>query len=163
MNKLMLAALVCVCGCDSGSPAYVAGTYTLALTMQQNDCGILGNSVGESSTGVSLVVTQSGADVRATVQGVAGLALGLSMGSDTFTGTVSGDALDLWIAGTMSGSSGTCAYTRNAHLVAKLSGDVLTGTVTYTFASNKTADCGFRDTCQDMQLFTGARPPAVSS
>ena len=37
-----------------------------------------------------------------------------------------------------------------------------TGTVTYTFATNRTADCGPRDTCQDIQRFNGTHPPRVS-
>jgi hypothetical protein len=139
----------------------VAGTYTIALTIQQNDCGILANDPGTSSTGVTVEVTQDGSNVTAKVQGAAGLALGLAMGSATFTGKVSGNSLDLSISGTVSGSSGTCAFTRNAHLVGTVAGDVLTGTVTYTFATNKT-DCGTRDTCQDTQVFNGTRPPTVS-
>jgi len=39
---------------------------------------------------------------------------------------------------------------------------VLTGSVTYTYATNKTADCGTRDSCQDIQVFNGTRPPTVS-
>jgi hypothetical protein len=34
--------------------------------------------------------------------------------------------------------------------------------VTYRFVTNKTADCGTRDTCQDVQIFNGTRPPKVS-
>ena len=87
---------------------------------------------------------------------------GLATGSDTFTGKLSGNTLDLSISGTVSGSSSTCAFTRDAYLVATISGDVLTGSVTYTYATNKTPDCGTRDTCQDVQLLNGTRPPTVN-
>jgi len=155
----LLALLACACGSDS--PSNVAGTYSLSLTVQQNQCGIIGGSVGDSSSGVGVVVTQTGSQASGQVQGVAGLALALAMGSDTFTGNVAGNSLGLSISGTMAGSSGTCAFTRNAHLAATLSGDVLTGSVTYTFATNKTADCGTRDTCKDIQVFNGTRPPSI--
>lgn len=161
MRRLPLLVVLVACACGSDTPADVAGTYTMSLTVQQNDCGILGNSVGESSTGVTVVVTATGSQVEAQVQGVAGLALALEMGSSTFTGNVSGNALDLSISGTMAGSNGTCAYTRKAHLVGTVSGDVITGSVSYGFATNKTADCGTRDTCQDVQIFNGTRPPKV--
>ena len=95
------------------------------------------------------------------VQGVAGLALGLEMGGSTFQGNVSVNALDLSISGTMPGSNGTCAYTRKAHLVGNVTGDLITGSVTYSYVTNKTADCGTRDTCQDVQIFNGTRPPKV--
>jgi hypothetical protein len=159
-TAFILALLAGACGSDT--PANVAGTYTLALTIEKNDCGILANAVGTSSTGVTVVVTQDGSNVTAKVQGVAGLGLGLATGSDTFTGKLSGNTLDLSISGTVSGSSSTCAFTRDAHLVATISGDVLTGSVTYTYATNKTPDCGTRDTCQDVQLLNGTRPPTVN-
>jgi hypothetical protein len=161
MARLALTLVLCTCACSSETPADVAGTYTLSLTVQQNQCGILANATGDSSSGVQLVVTQTGSQVSAQVQGVAGIALALVMGSDTFQGTVSGNTLDLTISGTLAGSNGTCAYTRNARLVADVSGDVITGSVTYSFATNKTADCGIRDTCQDIQKFNGTRPPKV--
>ncbi len=161
MLRKTLMAVLLACACSSESPANVAGTYTLSLAVQQTECGILGGSVGDTSSGVQILVTQSGSDVTAQVQGVAGLALALAMGTASFTGKVAGHDLDLSIDGTMAGSSGTCAYTRNAHLQAKLSGDVLIGTVTYTYATNKTADCGSKSTCQDIQAMNGTRPPSV--
>ncbi len=160
MRKAALFVLLAL-ACSSDSPADAAGTYTLSLTVEQTACGILAGQVGDSSSGVGMVVTQSGADVSGQVQGLGGLALALAMGTDTFTGKVSGDALDLAIDGTMAGSAGTCAFTRNARMQATLSGDVLTGTVTYTFATNRTADCGVRDTCKDVQRFNGTRPPQI--
>jgi hypothetical protein len=162
MRRAAFILAVLAGACSSDSAANVAGTYTIALTIQQNECGILGNDPGTSSSGVTVVVTQEGSKVTAQVQGAAALGLGLATGSATFTGTVSGNSLDLSISGTVSGSSGTCAFTRNAHLVGTVAGDVLTGSVTYSFATNKTADCGIRDTCQDIQVFNGTRPPTVS-
>jgi hypothetical protein len=162
MRKSVLTLVLLSCACGSDTPADVAGTYTLSLTVQKNDCGIVGNAVGESSSGVQLAVTPAGSLVDAQVQGVAGLALALVMGSDTFKGNISGNALDLSISGTMPGSNGTCAYTRESRLTGKVVGDVITGSVTYRFVTNKTADCGTRDTCQDVQIFNGTRPPKVS-
>jgi hypothetical protein len=156
----ILAVLAGACGSDSA--ANVAGTYTIALTIQKNECGILGNDPGTSASGVTVEVTQDGSNVTAKVQGAAALGLVLGMGSATFTGTVSGNSLDLSISGTVSGSSGTCAFTRNARLVGTVSGDVITGRVTYTYATNKTSECGTRDSCQDVQLLNGTRPPTVS-
>lgn len=161
MTRETLVAILLACACGSKSPADATGTYTLSLTVQQNACGILGGAEGDSSTGVEIVVTQTGSDANAQVKSIAGLALAVAMGSDTFTGKVAGNNLDLWIEGTMPGSTGTCAYTRNAHLEATLTGDVLQGTVTYSYATNRTADCGSLDTCQDIQLLNGVRPPQV--
>jgi hypothetical protein len=161
MVRKALIVVLMVLGCGSDTPANVAGTYTLSIAVQQNDCGILTNSVGDTSSGVEIVVTQTGSEASAKVKGVGGALLIAAMGTDTFTGKISGNSLDMSIDGTMAGSSGTCAYMRNAHLVANLSGDVLTGNVYYSFSTNKAADCGTRDTCQDIQKFNGTRPPTV--
>ena len=160
LRRTLLTALLAL-GCGGESPANVAGTYTLALTVEQTGCGIVGGAVGDTSSGVQVIITQSGGDVTCQVQGVAGLALALAMGSDTFAGKMAGNSLDASIAGTTPGSSGTCAYTRNARLQAKLSGDTLTGSVTYTYATNQTADCDGKNSCKDVQAFNGTRPPKV--
>jgi hypothetical protein len=162
MRRAAFIVAVLAGACGSDSAANVAGSYTIALTIQKNECGILGNDAGTSASGVTVEVTQDGSNVTAKVQGAAALGLALATGSATFTGTVSGNSLDLSISGTVSGSSGTCAFTRNARLLGTVSGDVLTGSVTYTYATNKTADCGTRDSCQDVQLLNGTRPPTVS-
>jgi len=161
MLKKALFLILFVSTCGGDSPADLSGTYTLSLTVQQVDCQILGNPVGETSSGVEMVVTQTGSEAEAQVQGAAGLLLALAMGGARFTGTVAGSSLDVSIEGTMPGSSGTCAFTRNARMQANLSGDVLTGTVTYSYATNGTADCGSRDTCKDIQKFNGTRPPRL--
>ncbi len=48
MSKMALAFVLLACACGNDTPADIAGTYTLSLTVQKNDCGILGNGVGES-------------------------------------------------------------------------------------------------------------------
>jgi hypothetical protein len=161
MRSQALLLVLLACACSSETPVDVAGTYTLSLTVKQVDCQILGGAVGDSSTGVQIVVTQSGSDATAQVQGAAGILVGLAMGSAAFTGKVAGNDIDLTINGTTPGSEGTCAFTRNARMQASLASDVLTGTLTYTFATNKTADCGTRDTCKDVQIFNGTRPPKL--
>jgi hypothetical protein len=83
----------------------------------------------------------------------------LATGQSSFSGTVSGHTFDLAMAGTTAGSNGSCAYTVNADMVGSLTGDSIQGKIIYTYATNKTTDCGTRDTCQDIQLFSGSRPP----
>jgi hypothetical protein len=84
--------------------------------VQQNQCGILNGAMGDTSSGAQVVVSQTGSQASAQVQGIAGTLFVFAMGSDTFTDTVSGTSLDMSINGTMAGSSGTCAFTRSARL-----------------------------------------------
>ena len=53
----------------------ISGTYTTALTVQQNACGILVESVGDSRSGISMVITQTDAHATADVRGLAGTAM----------------------------------------------------------------------------------------
>jgi len=78
MRRAAFILAVLAGACSSDSAANVAGTYTIALTIQQNECGILGNDPGTSSSGVTVVVTQEGSKVTAQVQGAAALGLGLA-------------------------------------------------------------------------------------
>jgi len=55
----------------------------------------------------------------------------------------------------MGKTNGSCARTASGR-------GCLSAKVTYRFVTNKTADCGTRDTCQDVQIFNGTRPPKVS-
>jgi len=122
MRRAAFILAVLAGACSSDSAANVAGTYTIALTIQQNGAAswaMIREPLRLASTGGG---HPRGSKVTAQVQGAAALGLGLATGSATFTGTVLGNSLDLSISGTVSGSSGTCAFTRNAHLVGTVAG-----------------------------------------
>jgi hypothetical protein len=154
----MLVALVAVASCDS-SPADVAGDYTLAVTNHENGCGFQNWTEGESSSNIPLTVTQNGRDVTAILEGVTGVWVEALLGSKTFTGGMSGHDLDVTLYGTRALTQGGCAYTVNANARATLSGDVLSGTIDYTPATNGSPDCGALEGCVTTQAFNGTRPP----
>jgi hypothetical protein len=160
LTLVALAALLV--SCDSESPIpNVAGTYTINLTVTKLDCAILPSPIGTENTGVSVVFTQDPADkkkVTATVQGAIGLALNVFVGSDSFTGTLTGNSLDLALEGKSKLSADACAYSQNARLKATVNKEFLSGTITYSYATNKASDCGIKDTCTDEQTVTGSRP-----
>ena len=150
-----LAALLSAC-----APVDVAGTYTGAVTNRENPCNLPQWSVGNSSSGIVMVVTQSGADVTADVQGIAGLALNLFTGNtEPLRGTVSGAGFSIGKSGTRAMSMGACAYTARLDARATLSGNALEGTLTYRYVTNNVPDCGSLTTCMSVQQFTFARPP----
>src|SRR6476661_8154629 len=92
---IWLAFLV---GCSS-SPANVAGDYSVAVTNEADGCQI-GWTVGMSNTGVQVTITQSGSSATAVVMGGGGFGLGLLLGTNSFSGTVDGDSMDLRAIGT---------------------------------------------------------------
>jgi len=118
-------------------------------------------TVGQMTAGVPIVITQSGNAVTGTVQGATATYLDLVLGSHIFDGDVSGTHIDMILHGSHTYTSGACVYTVDADCTADLSGDVISGTITYRAITNHDASCGFLETCTTLQRFNGARPPSM--
>jgi hypothetical protein len=154
-----MVVVVAVAGCG-GSPADVAGSYTVSVTNGANGCNLVNWTVGESAAGIPVTITQDGGAATATVEGVTGALLVAGLGSRIFAGEVSGSSLDLALIGTNSQTSGNCTYTYNALLDGSIDGDVIEGTITYTAATNDQSDCAALEGCETVQDFNGTRPPS---
>jgi hypothetical protein len=157
MKNLLVVMACALCAC--GSPANVAGNYSVNLTNKDNGCNFANWTVGQMTSGIAITVTQSGGDVTATVGGLGGAFLTAVLGSASFTGTADGNAIDLKLFGTRSATMSGCAYTVNAHLTGGIAGDLLEGSIEYTPATNGSPDCGVLATCTNAQAFNGTRPP----
>lgn len=147
-------------GCSS-EPADVAGSFSIALTNGANGCEFDNWTEGDTAQNIPLTVTQEGENATATVGGAAAVTLNLVLGSNVYQGTVDGDHLRLEIFGTPSANEGNCTFTINSTIDADLSGDVLTGTIDYTKATNGNPDCGQSQGCVTRQNFNGTRPPTI--
>jgi hypothetical protein len=152
----LVCALVCASAC---SDANVAGNYTAQLTNGSDGCS-LGLTPGATST-ASFTVTQSGSDVTLMVKDAAGFFIAVFLGSNTFTGSVDGDDVNLERKGTVPNTAMTCEFTYNAKINASQDGDAMSGRVEYRTATNGVADCGSRQGCVTVQEFNATRPPAA--
>ena len=155
--KLVLAALL-VAGCST-SDAQVAGTYTVNVTNRDNGCNFANWTVGNMTSGVSVAITQSGKAVTANVTGGVGVELDFAFGSSMFMGSVDGDSLDLKLMSTKAQTSGNCTFTYDGEIAASSSGDILTGRINYTPATNGHTECASIEGCITYQDFNGSRPP----
>jgi hypothetical protein len=155
--RSLLALFVLVGACSK--PLDVSGDYTVALTNGANGCNIPSWSVGSVTSGVPLSITQDDVRLTAVVTGSVGLGLTAVTNSNTFSGTVDGNHLDLTLAGSMEIPLGLCRYTIDVTTQGDLEGDTLTGTVTYTPVTNMVPDCAPIQNCQSTQTFSGTRPP----
>lgn len=156
MKRLLLLAILAGCG---SSPVDAQGNYSISVTNGPNGCNFMNYTVGNSSTGVMVAITQQGTNASADVMGGGGFILDAVLGGHVFTGTVDGDQLDLKLAGTHANQSGNCTYTYNGEIKAALSGDTLTGTIDYVAATNGNSDCASIQGCVTTQDFNGTRPP----
>jgi hypothetical protein len=160
----LLAALASpTLGCGEDKPANVAGRYQISLTNGMNGCQLANWQEGNTAQGIALTITQdpsAASKVTGLVEGIPGGLLKLWLGSSTFAGTVHGAAIDMTIFGQNAMTAGSCAYTTNANAQATVDlNGLITGTIRYTYATNKTPDCGYRTGCETRQSFNGTRPP----
>lgn len=158
-----IVALVAVgCGGSSssgGAAADFSGDYTVAVTNVSNACQFDTWTVGDTTSGVPFTVTQSGSEVTGVIGGLAKAYYDVALGSDTFTGTGSGNHVKLVIHGTNSFKKNKCTYTVIATLDGDLSADALAGQIAYTAATNGSPDCAPLGACSSVQKFSGSRPP----
>lgn len=149
------------CGGDSPPPpADVHGMYTLNVINGPSTCPLQGWTEGASTSGIPLTISQNGSSLSADVGGAGAVFLDLYCGNAHFEGTVSGSNIDLVLTGTRSLSSGSCAYTINAHSVGNVQNDVLTGSITYTPNTNTSPDCAAVQACSARMNLNGTRPPS---
>jgi hypothetical protein len=144
---------------ESSTPVDVTGVYSGPVTNGSNTCPGVWNT--GASNDAMVTVAQMGAGVSIQVKGAAGLLLQLGFGTNSFSGTVTGNHIDASIIGSVSNTKGGCVYTTNGTLAADLSGDTLTGNILYTPQTNGHADCTTMLVagCSSQQTFSLARPP----
>lgn len=161
MRRVVLLCLclgLVACGGDE-APADVAGEYTISITYRDNGCMLMDWTDGETATGIPLVIAQEGAEITADVGGLAGAWYDLVIGGSTFEGVVDGHRIDMTLYGTRSYTDGACAGTIQVDGEASLVGDALDGELVYSFDTNGSPDCGYRETCRNRQQLNGTRPP----
>jgi hypothetical protein len=160
MKRRIWIAWIALTSAAACSDANVAGNYTAAITNRADGCSIGWNS-GDQST-AAMTVNQSGSDVTLIVNGIPGLFVAGVLGTNTFTGGVDGEDVDLKVVGTAPKTSGNCQFTFNGEVIASQDGDAMSGRVEYRAATNGHADCASREGCLSVQDFNATRPPPAA-
>lgn len=157
LASIIISSVACVaCG-----PADVAGNYTVNLTNGPNDCAYDFWAAGDSTSGISLVVTQDEDQVAMSVEGATGVILDVGVGGSQFNGQVGGNDITAALIGDVTRSEGECVYTITVDADASLDGDLLEGELLWRPLTNGHPDCGILDSCEgNRQSFNGTRPPA---
>jgi hypothetical protein len=153
-----LAATLGFAAC-SDDPVDLAGEYSASITLRDNGCNLAGWQVGSTSSAIPVSITQSGDTASASVGGLAALALELTLGGAIFTGSVSSNAFDLRVVGTQPRTTGNCTFTYDGELSGSLSGDSISGKLSFTTATNNNSDCTPIKACVSFQDFAASRPP----
>jgi len=152
--------VVFVASCGSSSPTDVHGSYTLSVTNGPSTCPLSNWNQGSSTSGIPLTITQNGKSISADVGGAGAIFLDLYCGNAHLEGEVSGSDIDLTLNGTRSLSSGSCAFTIDAHLAATANKDAISGSITYAPNTNSSPDCASVRSCSARMNLSGTRPPS---
>ena len=167
LDRGVLMALIALtslagCGSDGGftAAANLNGTYTVAVTDADNGCNIDNWETGKSTSDIPFLIEQDGTTVNGTLQGVAAVALGLSIGTNKFQGTASSSTFQITAYGTIPRNQNNCTFTLNAGISGQISGDAISGTISYAPAASDNPDCASLQ-CTSTQNFNGTRPPAA--
>jgi hypothetical protein len=153
--------LVAACSGSGGTvdtPADLAGAYTISVTNTDNGCSYDNWKVGQSAQNIQLDITQTHADVSASLRGLGSIAFAV-LGIGAMSGTVSGSSATVTAVGTNGVRRGQCAFFVRATASITLTGNTINGTVTYTNETNHHAECGVLETCSSQQTLAGNRPP----
>ncbi|HWZ90678.1 MAG TPA: hypothetical protein VNW92_17580, partial [Polyangiaceae bacterium] len=133
--------------------------YTVSVTNADNGCAIANWEVGKSTSDIPFLIEQQDKNLNGTLQGLAGIALGLAIGTNKFQGTATGNEFDLTAYGTTMHAQGNCMYELNAEIQGSISGDAISGTIKYSPATSNNPDCASLQ-CSSTQNFNGTRPPS---
>lgn len=157
---LGLLGVVAITGCDD-EPANIEGMYTVAVTNRDNGCNFGSYTVGDTQQGIPVTIAQEGENATVTVMGFTGGGLSLLIGSNVFSGTISGTDFDLDLFGTRAQMQATCTFTYNAKIRGDIDGDAIAGRVEYRAATTtpQNPDCASIQGCLTFQEFNGTRPP----
>ncbi len=147
---------------DAPKQADASGTYTIAVTEKNNDCQLNGWTEGTSSQNIPFTLSQQGTDATGHVDGLVGSGMALWLGNNSFVGNLQGPTLSLTDYGTRSDTASNCSFTVNARVdgTVQASAGLISGTITYSYATNGSPDCGYRTTCTSVQSFSGNKPPS---
>lgn len=150
-------------GCGSsgsgGSPVDFTGSYSGSTTNGQSSCPGTWTT-GQMGDG-AVNLAQMGGDVEFQPQGATAIVFWTVFGAAEFTGKATGNLLDAVVVGSVPQAAGACTFTWKGTITANLSGDVLSGTLTYTPNTNGHADCDTQKVtgCSRVTDFTYTRPP----
>jgi hypothetical protein len=156
---LLLSAFGCSSDSSFQASPNVAGSYTVSVTDADNGCSLDNWDAGKSTSDIPFTIDQQAANLNGTLQGLAGVALNLAIGTNMFDGTATGDDFDLTAYGKIMHTQGTCMFELNAEIRGSISGDLISGTITYAPATSNDPACASLQ-CTSTQNFNGTRPPS---
>ncbi|HEY1958806.1 MAG TPA: hypothetical protein VGH28_24495 [Polyangiaceae bacterium] len=154
---LFLAVLSAACG--NAAPSNFAGSYSGTVVSGDNACQFSGWTAGNSSP-FQATVTQDGADaqLQVPINSIVGLVMAAVLGTNTFTGTVSGNEFTASVLGTKQTTQGACTFTVNTKLDLTIDDKSnVVGALTYTPVTNGDPSCAALNTCSNVQNVTGSR------
>ena len=153
------AMLASACGDDEEfrNTEDVAGTYDLTIRNADNGCQFENWEEDGTATDIGLQVSQTERELHGQLVGVGGGVVAVLIGTAEFEGGVAGNDVTLEGFSGYVRQEGNCTYNLRVTLNGTLNGNVMSGTLRYTFATNDAPDCTDLEACESIQTFDAVR------
>ena len=153
------ACLTFGCGDDDEfvAPTDVAGLYELTLHNGANGCGLEDWVEGNTTTNVGLRIEQQGTDLIGRLEGPVGGIVAVLLGTAELSGSQSRGDVTLQAFSPYVRQQGTCTYNLLVTLQGTLDGNLMSGTIDYTWATNGAPECSDLEGCVTEQTFDAVR------
>jgi hypothetical protein len=158
-NKLFVLGILSA-ACGSSTPTNFAGTYTITIVDGANACQFPNWNPGDASTNITAQITQDAslAQIMFPPNTLVGAYMLVVLGTDSFSGQVTGNEFKASYLGSKPITQGSCTYNVKVDLDVTLdTNDLVSGTLTYTPLTNGDASCGALNACSNVQTVNGAR------
>jgi hypothetical protein len=136
----------------------VGGQYDMTVRNGTNACEFEDWVEGETATDIGLHIEQDRNDLAGRLEGSVGsLVVALALGTAEFTGTVAGNGVTLVAVSPYVSRDGSCTFSREVTLRGELNGNVMSGEIEHSLATNDAPGCEGMEDCVSVQTFDAIR------
>jgi hypothetical protein len=136
----------------------VGGQYDMTVRNGANGCQFEDWVEGETATDIGLHIEQDQNDLTGRLEGSVGsLVAALALGTAEFTGTVASNRVTLVAVSPYVSRDGSCTFSREVTLRGELEGNVMSGEIEHSLATNDAPGCEGMEDCVSVQTFDAIR------
>lgn len=156
-----LALGSCLLGVPALENAAIDGRWSIIIKSEVDQCMFDGWTPG-TVAGLEIVIDQfgdGGRDVKARLDGLAGLGFWLALGTAELSGRIEGDQLSLTMLGINDEKAlNGCVFRRELRVTAQVDGDRLRqGRIVHIPTAGTAPECQMFVSCQALQSFDGTK------
>ncbi len=155
---LVLLFVGCSDGDEFEDTKQVGGQYDMTVHNGTNGCQFEDWVEGDTATDIGLRIEQDQKDLVGRLEGSVGsLVVALALGTAEFTGEVASNRVTLVAVSPYVSRDGSCTFSREVTLRGELNGNVMSGEIEHSLATNDAPGCEGLEDCVSVQTFDSIR------